>query len=83
VFVVSLMIGFVPGASVVWVLSLVSGLALVAYVALLVRMRQMAEERERKLRYLHPPAGASDRPDRAAPLSGRYAHPVYQAVAAQ
>ena len=86
VFVVSLMIGFVPGATVVWALSLVSGVALVAYVALLVRMRQMAEERERKLRYLHPPADAPDAPDvmadRAGRISGRYAHPAYQAAAA-
>ncbi len=57
VLVSTLLIGFIPGATVAWVLSLVSGLALAAYVALLVRMRQMAEERERKLRYLHPDAG--------------------------
>ncbi len=89
VFVVSLMIGFIPGAAVVWALSLVSGVALVAYVALLVRMRQMAEERERKLRYLHPPADELDAPDasdlvadRARRVSGRYAHPAYQAAAA-
>lgn len=86
VFVVSLMIGFVPGATVVWALSLISGVALVAYVALLVRMRQMAEERERKLRYLHPPGDAPDAldamADRAGRISGRYAHPAYQAAAA-
>ena len=56
-FATTLLIGFIPGASVAWVLSLVSGLALAGYVVLLVRMRQMAEERERKLHYLHPQAG--------------------------
>jgi hypothetical protein len=56
-FATTVLIGFIPGASVAWVLSLVSGLALAGYVALLVRMRQMAEERERKLHYLRPNAG--------------------------
>jgi hypothetical protein len=89
VFVVSLMIGSVSGATMVWALCLVSGLVLVAYVSLLVRMRQMAEERERKLRYLHPPVEAPDAGDasadrvRADRVSGRYAHPVYQAAAAR
>jgi hypothetical protein len=100
VFVTTLMIGCIPGASTVWALTLVSGLALVAYVALLVRMRQMAEERERKLHYLQPrpdirvedralpdsdagygtPYGVTDLPVR---VSGRYAHPSNQAVAAR
>jgi hypothetical protein len=89
VFVVSLMIGSVSGSTMVWALCLVSGLVLVAYVSLLVRMRQMAEERERKLRYLHPPVAAPDTGDasadrvRADRVSGRYAHPVYQAAAAR
>jgi hypothetical protein len=56
-FTTTVLIGFIPGAGVAWALSLVSGVALAAYVALLVRMRQMAEERERKLYYLHPGAG--------------------------
>ena len=56
-FATTLLIGFIPGATVAWALSLVSGLALAAYVFLLVRMRQMAEERERKLHYLRPGAG--------------------------
>ncbi len=55
-FATTLLIGFIPGASMAWVLSLVSGLALAGYVGLLVRMRQMAEERERKLHYLRPEA---------------------------
>jgi hypothetical protein len=54
VFVSTVLIGFIPGGTAAWALSLVSGLALAAYVALLVRMRQMAEERERKLHYLRP-----------------------------
>ena len=53
VFVVTLGIGFVPGASAAWVLPRV-GVALAAYVVLLVHLRRMAEERERKLRYLNP-----------------------------
>ena len=62
-FATTVLIGFIPGASVAWVLSLVSGLALAGYVALLVRMRQMAEERERKLHYLRPDAGQRNHED--------------------
>ena len=78
-FVVTALIGFVPGASTAWVVTAVSGLALVAYVAFLVRLRRMAEERDRKLHYLNPegfvraPVGAG----------GRYAHPSNQAAAAR
>ena len=87
VFVTTLMIGFIPGATAAWLVTLVSGVALIAYVALLVRMRQMAEERERKLHYLRPAArvgedarhGLTDLPVR---ISGRYAHPSHQAAAA-
>ncbi len=63
-------------------------------------MRQMAEERERKLHYLHPevgeglpdaigpsatavgtlPSGVAELPVR---VSGRYAHPSNQALAAR
>lgn len=63
IFVTTVLIGFIPGATVAWALSLVSGLALVAYVALLVRMRQMAEEREHKLRYLRPGVSSAALPD--------------------
>jgi hypothetical protein len=96
-FMVTLMIGFVPGAGVVWVFSMLSGLALAGYVALLVRLRQRAEERERKLHYLSPPAAhgslATPEVPRGLPvgvgigvglpvyMSGRYAHPSNQAVA--
>jgi hypothetical protein len=55
----SFMIGFLPGASVAWVATAIFGVALAAYVALLVRLRRLAEERERKLLYLRPPDAGS------------------------
>lgn len=55
----SFMIGFLPGASVAWVATAIFGVALAAYVALLVRLRRLAEERERKLHYLRPPDAGS------------------------
>ncbi len=80
------MIGFVPGASMAWVVTAVSGVALAAYLALLVHLRQMADQRERKLHYLRPGSGRGLGSGRAAmmPLyvSGRYAHPSNQAAAA-
>ena len=54
VFVATMMIGFVPGAGAVWLVTALSGVALAGYVALLVRLRRLAEEREQKLRYLMP-----------------------------
>jgi hypothetical protein len=88
VFALTLLIGCIPGAAVAWIASLVSGVALTAYVAMLVRMRQMAEERERKLHYLRPPAPVGEEApygDLGLPvrISGRYAHPSNQAVAAR
>ncbi len=88
VFALTLLIGCIPGAAAAWIATLVSGTALAAYVAMLVRMRQMAEERERKLHYLRPsapvgeeaPDGHVDLPVR---IGGRYAHPSNQAVAAR
>jgi hypothetical protein len=98
VFVATGLLGFVPGAAVAWVLTLLSGLALGAYVALLVRVRKTADDRERTLRYLRPetgdgppgsvgpsataalPSGVAELPVR---VSGRYAHPSSQAVAAR
>ncbi|HUY65467.1 MAG TPA: hypothetical protein VMV06_01490 [Acidimicrobiales bacterium] len=84
VFVASGMLGFVPGASAAWSVTAVSGVALVAYVALLVHLRRKAEERERKLHYLEPRTAVGRGGDRPAPsyLGGRYAHPSNQAVAA-
>lgn len=87
VFLGTMMIGFVPGAGVVWVLTALSGMVMVAYVALLVNLRRRAEERERKLHYLRPDGtGAGDGTGsyRVAPYSsGRYAHPSNGAVAAR
>ena len=86
VFVGSGLIGFVPGAGALWTVTAVSGLALVAYVALLVHLRRMAEERERKLHYLKPRAGGDQEPGGAVRpsvyMSGRYAHPSNQAAVA-
>ncbi len=77
VFVTTLVLGLVPGASFVWIVSAVDGLALVAYVSLLVHLRRMALERELKLRYLD--TGRERRPDISGEprpyVSGRYAHP--------
>ncbi len=50
--VVSLTVGFLPGASSAWIVTAISAAATAVYVTLLVRLRQQAEERERKLRYL-------------------------------
>ncbi len=55
----SFLIGCIPGAQMAWVVTLIAGLALSAYVAMLVHMRSMADERERKLHYLRPDAGGS------------------------
>jgi len=54
--------GFVPGLSAVWYLTGVMAVALVGYVLLLVRMRNLAAEREMKLRFLPQP----DRGEREA-----------------
>ncbi len=86
VFVVTMMIGFIPGAGAAWVVTAVSGVALVAYVALLARLRRVAEEREQKLRYLTPQdnrwVDADATADARVAMSGRYAHPSNQAVLA-
>lgn len=88
VFGITILIGFIPGATAAWAVSLVSGLVLTAYVAVLVRLRQRAEERQRKLRYLHPDAGrdldgAPASGARSTRVSGRYAHPSNQVAAAR
>jgi hypothetical protein len=87
VFFLTLMIGFVPGAGAAWIVSIISGLALAAYVVMLVQLRRAAEERERKLSYLHPgstpvvhPIGVAGVP---VYMSGRYAHPSNQAAVAR
>ncbi len=80
-------IGMVPGAGPVWIVTAVSLAALVAYVALLVRYRRLAEERSRKLRYLYPDqhrsAESADPPAASTPIGGRYAHPAYRTAGAR
>ncbi len=89
-FVGTVMIGFVPGAGAAWMVSGFTGVVLAGYVWLLVHLRRGAEEGERKLRYLDPPAWSVSvpMPGRRAfggvpvYMSGRYAHPSNQAAAA-
>ncbi len=86
VLVVTLMLGFLPGAEAAWVVCALSGAAMAAYVALLVRLRRVADERGRKLRYLEDQgrgliAGRSM--TEGAAWAGRFAHPSQQALAAR
>jgi hypothetical protein len=89
VFIATLMIGFVPGAGDAWIVSAISAVALAAYMALLVRLRRAAEEREQKLRYLRPGTargvhtGTGGEAGMPPYMSGRYAHPSNQAAAAR
>jgi hypothetical protein len=93
VFVGTLLIGCIPGASGAWVVTVIAGVALASYVGLLVRMRRLAEERGRKLHYLHTGVGGVTDPSdpghssalgsRPVRVSGRYAHPSSQAAAAR
>lgn len=85
----TLIIGLIPGASLAWIVSAVTAVILVAYVAMLVNLRRRAEERERKLRYLAPrEAAAGDvayeghapRHDLPVYTSGRYGHPSNQSA---
>lgn len=84
VFIVTLMAAIVIGSSFVWALVVLDGLALAAYVGVLVHLRRMALEREMKLHYLDPLA---ERPNRMGEqrtyVSGRYAHPSSQQAAAR
>jgi hypothetical protein len=57
----TLVLGMVPGLRVLWGLHLVLDALFVAYVALLVRMRNQAAEREMKVRFL-PHASAAPEP---------------------
>lgn len=54
VVVTSFLAGFVPGAGLAWVVTGIAGVAVAAYVAMLVHLRALAEERDRKLHYLRP-----------------------------
>jgi len=84
-FVLTLLVGVVTGASAVLALCAFVGVALVAYVALLVHLRRRAFEREHKLHYLDGRDGG--RPARAGGpptyVSGRYAHPSNQQAVAR
>jgi hypothetical protein len=51
-FLLTFVIGFIPGAGPAWIVTVVAALASGAYVALLVHLRAVAEENERTLRYL-------------------------------
>jgi len=88
-FACSLFLGMIPGARLLWVVSAISAVAIVAYVAVLVHLRSVAEERERKLHYLRPEpeygagvaAGAYQDDDRYR--DARYGHPAGRSVAAR
>ena len=84
-FVVTLLLGLIPGASFLWVASALIGVALVGYVAVLVNLRRLADERERKLHYLDPmdPPRAARPGAPATHASGRYAHPSSQQAVAR
>ncbi len=85
VFVTTLLLGVVTGATAMWALCAFDGAALVAYVALMVHLRRRAVERERKLHYLEPRADArrSRAGEPATYVSGRYAHPSNQQAIAR
>jgi hypothetical protein len=87
VFVATLLLGIVTGATAMWALCAFDGVALVAYVTMMIHLRRMAVERERKLRYLEPRADADTRRGRAGGpathVSGRYAHPSNQQAVAR
>ena len=84
VFIVTLMAAVLTGSAFVWAVVALDGVALGAYVGVLVHLRRMAAERDMKLHYLDPQAA---RPDRAEVqrtyMSGRYAHPSNQQAIAR
>jgi len=51
----TLLLGAIPGAHLVWIVTALAAVVLGCYVVLLVHMRMLADERDRKLRYLPPP----------------------------
>lgn len=82
VFALTAIVGFVPGASVAWLVTLVSGVSLAGYVFMLVHLRRRAEEHERKLHYLD--GGARRAPgfvDDERRQPGRSDHPSVQTAA--
>jgi hypothetical protein len=87
-FACSVFLGIIPAARLLWVASAISGVAIVAYVAVLVHLRSGAAERERKLHYLRPEpeyrAGGSTGgyQDDDHYRDARYDHPDRRTVAA-
>ena len=69
VFGVTLLAGIVTGSSAAWAVAGLDGVALAAYVVLLVHLRRLAVEREQKLHYLDPVAARSARVDARRPTS--------------
>ncbi|MGA8370633.1 MAG: hypothetical protein WB765_10930 [Acidimicrobiales bacterium] len=85
-FACSVFLGMIPAAHLLWVVSAVSGVAIVAYVALLVHLRGVAEERERKLHFLRPESAyETGAPARADHEDGyredRFRHPANRTLA--
>lgn len=54
----SFLLAMIPGLSIMWSVQVVFDVVLVAYVALLVRLRNLAAERELKLTFMPPPRRA-------------------------
>ena len=86
VFTLTLVIGSIPGARPAWVISIIAGVALAAYVAMLVHMQSVMAEDERKLHYLRPGMGLGGTRDEYLAMAGmqyedsRYGHPAGHAV---
>lgn len=86
VFIVTLLIGSIPGARPAWVVTAIAGVALAAYVTMLVHMQTVMAEAERKLHYLRPGMGPGGSRDEYLAMAGmqyedsRYGHPAGRAV---
>jgi len=86
VFTLTLVIGSIPGARPAWVVSAIAGVALGAYVAMLVHMQTVMAESERKLHYLRPGMGPGRTRDEYLAMAGmqyedsRYGHPAGRAA---
>lgn len=82
VFLTTFLLGILLGATTAWAVCGLVGAALAAYVALLVRLQKVTEERTRKLRYLGD-GYAEAVPGGARWRSARFTHPAYQVSAAR
>lgn len=86
VFTLTLVIGSIPGARPAWVITIIAGVALGAYVAMLVHVQSVMAEGERKLHYLRPGIGLGGTRDEYLAMAGmqyddgRYGHPAGHAV---